>query len=132
MFPSRRGSAPHELLAGADMLLMPSLYEPCGLTQMRAQRYGTIPVARRVGGLTDTIEDGATGFLFDEYSPAALGRATRQAIERYAEGHSWERMMHAAMSQDFGWRRSGEGYVQAYGRALASRSVHTRHSAEAP
>lgn len=122
----------HELLAGADMLLMPSLYEPCGLTQMRAQLYGTIPVARRVGGLTDTIEDGATGFLFDEYSPAALGRATRQAIERYAEGHSWERMMHAAMSQDFGWRRSGEGYVQAYGRALASRSVHTRHSAEAP
>src|SRR5437016_12930797 len=122
----------HRLLAGADALLMPSLYEPCGLTQMRAQRYGTIPVARRVGGLTDTIEDGATGFLFDEYSPAALGRATRQAIERYAEGHSWERMMHAAMSQDFGWRRSGEGYVQAYGRALASRSVHTRHSAEAP
>jgi len=83
-------------------------------------------VARRVGGLTDTIEDGATGFLFDEYSPAALVRATRRAIERYAEAHSWDRMMHAAMSQDFGWRRSGEGYVEAYGRALASRSARTK------
>src|ERR1051325_5649510 len=122
----------HELLAGADMLLMPSLYEPCGLTQMRAQLYGTIPVARRVGGLADTIEDGATGFLFDEYAPAALARVTRRAIERYAEGRSWERMMHVAMSQDFGWRRSAEGYVQVYGRALASRSARTRHSAEAP
>src|SRR2546430_16567026 len=111
---------------------MPSLYEPCGLTQMRAQRYGTIPVARRVGGLTDTIEDGATGFLFDEYSPAALGRATRQANERYAEGHSWARMMHAAMSQEFGWRRSCDGHVQADGPALVSRAVHTQHRPEAP
>ncbi|MGH9884968.1 MAG: glycogen synthase, partial [bacterium] len=58
----------HRLLAGADMCLMPSQYEPCGLTQMRAQRYGTIPIARRVGGLADTIEDGVTGFLFDDYT----------------------------------------------------------------
>jgi starch synthase len=116
----------HELLAGADMLLMPSQYEPCGLTQMRAQLYGTIPVARRVGGLADTIEDGATGFLFDEYAPAALGRATRRAIERYADTHAWHRMMNAAMSRDFGWRRSGEGYAEAYGRALASRSTRTK------
>src|SRR5207245_9632862 len=98
----------HELLAGADMLLMPSLYEPCGLTQMRAQLYGTIPVARRVGGLADTIEDGATGFLFDAYSPEAFVRATRRAIEHYADAHAWERMIRSAMSQDFGWRRSSE------------------------
>lgn len=116
----------HELLAGADMLLMPSQYEPCGLTQMRAQLYGTIPVARRVGGLSDTIEDGTTGFLFDEYSPEALVRTTRRAIVRYAEVHAWERMMHAAMSQDFGWRRSAERYVEAYGRALASRPASLR------
>ena len=56
-------------MAGADIFLMPSLYEPCGLTQMRAQRYGALPVVRRVGGLADTIEDGVTGFLFDEYTP---------------------------------------------------------------
>jgi starch synthase len=120
----------HELLAGADMLLMPSQYEPCGLTQMRAQLYGTIPVARRVGGLSDTIEDGATGFLFDEYSPEALVRTTRRAIERFADAHAWERMMRAAMSQDFGWRRSGESYAKAYGRALASRASAVR--ADAP
>src|SRR5690606_41103231 len=59
-------SKEHLLLAGADICLMPSQYEPCGLTQMRAQRYGTIPVARRVGGLADTIEDGVTGFLRSE------------------------------------------------------------------
>jgi len=62
----------HRLLAGADALLMPSLYEPCGLTQLRAQRYGAIPVARRVGCLGDSIGDGVTGFLFDAYTPAAL------------------------------------------------------------
>ncbi|MGH8543245.1 MAG: glycogen synthase [Gammaproteobacteria bacterium] len=114
----------HELLAGADMLLMPSQYEPCGLTQMRAQLYGTIPVARRVGGLGDTIEDGATGFLFDEYSPEALVRTTRRAIKHYADPHVWHRMMRAAMSQDFGGRRSGESYLKAYGQALAVRGTH--------
>ena len=62
----------HRVLGGADALLMPSFYEPCGLTQMRAQRYGTIPIARRVGGLADTIEDGASGFLFNDYSCEAL------------------------------------------------------------
>src|SRR5438552_15035509 len=92
----------HELLAGADMLLMPSLYEPCGLTQMRAQLYGTIPVARRVGGLTDTIEDGASGCLFGEYSPEALGRATVQAIEPCAAGHAGERVLRAATGVDRG------------------------------
>ena len=73
----------HLLLAGADMCLMPSQYEPCGLTQMRAQRYGTIPVARRVGGLADTIEDGVTGFLFDDYTPADFMRAAMRAVDQY-------------------------------------------------
>ena len=59
------GTQEHRLMAGADMIIMPSQYEPCGLTQMRAQRYGSLPVARKVGGLADTIEDGVTGFLFD-------------------------------------------------------------------
>src|SRR5207245_9890003 len=65
----------HGLLAGADMLLMPSQYEPCGLTQMRAQLYGTIPAARRVGGVADTIEDGARGLRFAAYSPECFRRA---------------------------------------------------------
>src|SRR5258705_12007047 len=71
----------HRLLAGADALLMPSQYEPCGLTQMRAQHYGTVPVARRVGGLTDSITDGVTGFPFDEYTPESLEQAVGRAAE---------------------------------------------------
>src|SRR5260370_15817084 len=73
----------HRLLAGADALVMPSLYQPCGLTQMRAQRYGTIPLARRVGGLADSIEDGGTGLLFDEDS----ARGTYRTFVPYGPPH---------------------------------------------
>src|SRR5829696_9010319 len=79
----------HRLLAGADICLMPSQYEPCGLTQMRAQRYGTIPVARRVGGLADTIEDDRTGFLFDEYTASDFMRAVMRALERFRDPFAW-------------------------------------------
>src|SRR5829696_1597684 len=75
----------HLLLSGADICLMPSQYEPCGLTQMRAQRYGTLPVARRVGGLADTIEDGVTGFLFDDYAAGDFMRAAMRAVAQYQE-----------------------------------------------
>lgn len=109
----------HLLLAGADMCLMPSQYEPCGLTQMRAQRYGTIPIARRVGGLADTIEDGATGFLFDDYSPADFMRAAMRAIDQYNEQPGWRAMMREAMGCDFGWERSAARYHQVYRRVLA-------------
>ncbi|MBI3081511.1 MAG: glycosyltransferase, partial [Gemmatimonadetes bacterium] len=93
----------HRLLAGADVLLMPSLYEPCGLTQMRAQRYGALPVGRRTGGLADTIEDEETGFLFDDYTPAALEQAVRRALGLYEEREAWERHMRQAMARDFSW-----------------------------
>lgn len=112
-------SLEHLLLAGADMCLMPSQYEPCGLTQMRAQRYGTIPVARRVGGLADTIEDGITGFLFDDYTPADFMRAAMRAIDQYNEQAGWRVMMREAMSCDFGWERSAARYHQVYRRVLA-------------
>lgn len=111
----------HRLLAGTDLLLMPSLYEPCGLTQMRAQRYGTIPVARRVGGLADTIEDEVTGFLFDEYSPAALEWAIRRALGRYCDPTAWAGYVHAAMRRSFGWERSAAQYAEVYTRALQLR-----------
>src|SRR6185295_6841103 len=75
----------HELLAGADFLMMPSLYEPCGLTQMRAQLYGALPVARRVGGLADTIDDGITGILYDAYSPEAFDLAVQRAVTLYQD-----------------------------------------------
>jgi starch synthase len=109
----------HLLLAGADMCLMPSQYEPCGLTQMRAQRYGTIPIGRRVGGLADTIEDGVTGFLFDDYTPRDFMRAAMRALDQYREQPGWRAMMREAMSRDFGWERSAAKYLQVYRRVLA-------------
>ena len=111
----------HRLLAGADILLMPSLYEPCGLTQMRAQRYGALPVGRRVGGLADTILDQETGFLFDDYTPAALELAVRRALALYEERDAWERHMRDAMARDFGWSCSVTRYLDLYQRARARR-----------
>ena len=113
----------HRLLAGADALLMPSLYEPCGLTQMRAQRYGTIPIARRVGGLADSIVDGVTGLLFDEYTPEGLMEAMKQAIGQYRERTAWRALIRRAMGQRFGWEVSAQRYLDVYRRALALRLV---------
>ncbi|MDB4880559.1 MAG: glgA [Gemmatimonadetes bacterium] len=113
----------HLLLAGADMCLMPSQYEPCGLTQMRAQRYGTIPVARRVGGLADTIEDGVTGFLFDDYTPADFMRCAMRAVDQYRETEAWEEMMREAMARDFSWEKSAARYLTVYRRVLTQAGV---------
>ena len=113
----------HRLMAGADIYLMPSLYEPCGLAQLRAERYGAIPLARRVGGLADTIEDGVTGFLFDEYSSEDLLRVARHVMDRYHEPPAWEQMMRSAMRKDFGWARSAERYLGLYRRILAGPPV---------
>ena len=110
----------HWLLAGADMCLMPSQYEPCGLTQMRAQRYGTIPVARRVGGLADTIDDGITGFLFSDYTASDFMAAAVRSLGQYRERAGWREMMRVAMSRDFGWARSEAQYRQLYRRVLGA------------
>ena len=112
----------HRLLAGADLLLMPSQFEPCGLTQMRAQRYGTIPVVRRVGGLSDTVENGVTGFVFDDYAPAGLGRALRRALTAYHDTDRWTALVREAMARDFSWRPSAAKYQETYRRAIAARA----------
>lgn len=121
-----RDASEHRLLAGADLLLMPSLYEPCGLTQMRAQRYGAIPVARRVGGLADTIRDGVTGFLFDDYSAAALSAALARALAAYGNAETWNALVQAAMSMEFGWEQSARAYHEVYLRALEHRASASR------
>jgi starch synthase len=113
----------HRLMAGADMYLMPSLYEPCGLAQLRAERYGAVPIARRVGGLADTIEDGVTGFLFDEYSSEDLLRVARHVMDRYHDTPAWEQMMRNAMQKDFSWARSAERYLAVYRRILAHPAI---------
>lgn len=110
----------HVLIAGGDLLLMPCVYEPCGLTQMRAQRYGVVPVARRTGGLADTIDDGVTGFLFDEYEPPALLGAIARAMHHYANPTAWASLMREGMARDFSWERSEQKYLQVYRRVLAA------------
>ena len=108
----------HRLLAGANFLLMPSLYEPCGLTQMRAQRYGALPVARRVGGLADTIIDGVTGFLFEISTPGEFDRAIARAIAVYEDQPVYLEHTRAAMRLDFSWAEPVSRYVECYRRAL--------------
>jgi starch synthase len=108
------------IMSGSDMFLVPSLYEPCGLTQMSSQRYGTLPVARRVGGLADTIEDGQTGFLFDAYTPAALADAVRQAVETYESPSRWAWLVEHAIERDFSWEQSAAEFSTVYRRVLAT------------
>ncbi len=100
---------------------MPSLYEPCGLTQMRAQRYGALPVARRVGGLAETIVDGETGILFDAFDAADFDRALERALRLAADPVAHRRCTIEAMCRDFSWTRPLAAYDEVYRRALAAR-----------
>lgn len=109
----------HQLMGGADFLLMPCQYEPCGLTQMRAQRYGALPVVRRVGGLADTVEDGRTGFVFDDYRAEPLVGAALRGIDAWSVPAERARLMHEAMGRDFSWERSVERYLAVYRRVLS-------------
>lgn len=113
----------HLLMAGADHFLMPSQYEPCGLTQMRALRYGTIPVARRVGGLADTIDDGITGFLFDAYAPSAVVGALWRSCSEQRAPASWSAMQREAMLREFGWDSVVPHYLDLYARATSRRKA---------
>ena len=110
----------HRLIAGSDLLLMPSEYEPCGLTQMRAQRYGALVIGRRVGGINDTVHDDATGFLFDAFTAGAFDSAVGRAMHRYYDRDAWKPRMYEAMGRDFAWDSSASRYVQLYRRALAA------------
>jgi starch synthase len=109
----------HRLMAGADLFLMPSLYEPCGLTQMRAQRYGAPPVVRDVGGLADTVEDEVTGFSFVPYTPQAFQEATFRALDRFRHPSKWQPIVRQGMASDFSWERSVATYIDVYRRAIA-------------
>jgi len=108
----------HQIEAGADMFLMPSRYEPCGLNQIYSLKYGTVPVVRATGGLDDTIKafDGktGTGFKFTEYSPQALLGVIQQALEVYRQPKVWQRLMHNGMREDFSWASSAKQYAKIY------------------
>ncbi|MGK2965158.1 MAG: glycogen synthase [Tepidiformaceae bacterium] len=115
--------------AGSDIFLMPSRYEPCGLGQLLAMRYGAVPVGRRTGGLADTIADidehpdSGTGFLFDDYSTFAFEAALGRAVRAYTDERSWARIQANGMNRDHSWRASAVHYVEAYGGALRARGI---------
>ncbi len=114
------GFAP-TVYAGSDIFLMPSLFEPCGLGQMIAMRYGSVPVVRASGGLADTVQDGITGFSFYEYSDGAFWHALQRAIYIYnVDKESWRAIQRNGMTTDFSWQRSAHGYQQLYEWAIAS------------
>lgn len=112
------------IYAGSDLFLMPSRYEPCGLGQMNALRYGTVPVVRKTGGLADTVQDydprsgRGTGFVFEEYSESALVDCVQRALETYGDRKRWKRLVRNGMQQDFSWERSAKEYVKVYRKAM--------------
>jgi starch synthase len=114
----------HLIEAGADMFLMPSRFEPCGLNQMYSLRYGTVPIVRDVGGLADTVCDYAprraksTGFVFHEYSPPALLEALTRALTLFKDPRKWRALQLAGMKRDHSWDRSAREYVKIYDRVI--------------
>jgi starch synthase len=115
----------HAIEAGADIFLMPSRYEPCGLSQLYSLRYGTVPIVRKTGGLADTVvaytprtaaEGKATGFAFTEATPDALLTTILLALRVYANREEWKGLMKAAMATDVSWARSADAYVALYQR----------------
>ncbi|HET7365382.1 MAG TPA: glycogen synthase GlgA [Burkholderiales bacterium] len=110
----------HLIEAGADLFLMPSRYEPCGLNQMYSQRYGTPPVARATGGLIDTIMDGETGFLFELPESAALVAAVKRALGIYSDARRWRELQRRGMTRDFSWVGPARQYADLY-------AAHARH-----
>jgi starch synthase len=119
----------HLVEAGADIFLMPSRFEPCGLNQMYSMRYGTVPVVRATGGLEDTVRDyntqtgEGTGFKFTEYTPAALLAALNRALEAFRAPGIWMAIQQAGMGQDFSWNESARQYVQVYWRVIEARGA---------
>lgn len=107
------------IYGSADLLLMPSRYEPCGLAQMIAMRYGAIPLARATGGLRDTIADGRTGFLFADASPNVMAATLRRALEVYGHSAKWQTMQQTAMFEDFSWEKSAFQYADLYHQLVA-------------
>jgi len=113
----------HRIEGGADLFLMPSRFEPCGLNQMYSLRYGTVPVVHATGGLYDTVRNydprtgSGTGFTFDDYSSQALFSTLRWALDVYEDRAAWRRLQVAGMQEDFSWDASAPEYVKMYKRA---------------
>jgi starch synthase len=118
----------HKIEAGADMFLMPSRYEPCGLNQIYSLKYGTVPIVRATGGLDDTIEPWdarsgkGTGFKFTDYTGEALLATIKQALLAYRDPSSWQKLMRNGMARDFSWGASAREYGKVYERARQAKA----------
>lgn len=117
----------HRIIAGADVMLVPSRFEPCGLTQLYALRYGTVPLVRRVGGLADTVVDAspdnlaagrATGFVFREATSQALEACLREAIQLFQDKKRWKLLQKTGMAQDFSWSGAARHYQELYAEMM--------------
>jgi starch synthase len=116
----------HRIEAGADIFLMPSRFEPCGLNQMYSLKYGTVPLVRATGGLSDTItgydplspNPAANGFVFQEYSSLALSECLRQACDTYQKPDVWKQLVATGMRQDWSWAQSAKKYVELYRKTM--------------
>ncbi|MDO9508925.1 MAG: glycogen synthase GlgA [Thermovirgaceae bacterium] len=125
----------HLAYGGGDIFLMPSLFEPCGLSQMISMRYGTVPVVRGVGGLADTVSDAdagphGTGFMFEEYNGDALASAVGRALEHFGSPRRWSILRKRCMERDFSWSRSARAYISLYD-SLAQRGPSTKREGSA-
>lgn len=115
---------PHLIYAGADTILIPSKFEPCGLTQMEAMRYGAVPIVRKTGGLADSVQDydpklqTGTGFVFEEFDHYALYGAVVRALETYRYPRFWGEIQRRTMAADFSWDRSAQEYVKLFEKAI--------------
>lgn len=107
-------SLARQIYAGADMLLMPSRYEPCGLAQMIAMRYGCVPIVRAVGGLNDTVTQNFTGFVFEKASHLSLVATIKKALKSFADKEAWKKIQQNGMAQDFSWNASAKEYLKLY------------------
>ena len=119
------------IYAGADMFLMPSAFEPCGLGQMIAMRYGTVPVVRKTGGLADTVFDGKNGFVFEEMEAADLWQALLRAQEEYRRLADWGHFINAGMASDHSWTESASSYELLYKKCQKSNGGAARKAASA-
>ncbi len=118
---------PHLVFAGSDALLMPSKFEPCGITQMQAMKYGCIPIVRKTGGLASTVNDfnprknEGTGFVFEDYDPMSLYTAITRAYATFETKNHWNKIVKRAMKNDFSWKYSAKRYLLLFHQILENK-----------
>ncbi|HLO13229.1 MAG TPA: glycosyltransferase, partial [Anaerolineales bacterium] len=115
-----------QIYGGSDIFLMPSRYEPCGISQMIAMRYGSVPLVRAVGGLHDTVTDSETGFVFVDTKVKSFNDTLRRALNLYPDHSRWMNLQKAGMAQDFSWENSAKKYLELYKKLIAESAAPLR------